>query len=342
SGLLTAQMLPPIRTTKIINPVHISEVGKDTFIVDMGQNFAGVARIKVKGVAGTEVSLRFAEITHTNGAINWITTTAGHIKEMWHLSGGPGAPKTAWQKDVYILKGKGIEVWNPRFTFHAFRYIEITGWPGKPMLQDIEGLRMNSDLQVQGNFACSNEMFNLLHNKIQWTFLSNIFSVQSDCPGREKMGYGADIVATAGSYMYNYNMAVFYKKTIQDFANDQQPDGGITEIAPYTGIADRGYGGESGPLGWQLAFCYLQKKIYEQYGDSRIIEQQYPAFKKQMEFLQTKAINGLYHWDIGDHESLDSRIEAFSAACFYYHHVLLATEFARILNIKEDSVKYAG
>ena len=270
-----------------------------------------------------------------------MTTTAGHIKEVWNLKGGPGAPKTAWQQDEYILKGNGVEVWNPRFTFHAFRYVEITGWPGKPALQDIEGLRMNSDVEQVGNFSCSNDMFNTLHDKIKWTFLSNIFSVQSDCPGREKMGYGADIVATAGAYMHNYNMANFYRKTVQDFANDQQPDGAFTEIAPYTGIADRGYGGQSGPLGWQLAFCYLQKKLYHQYGDKRIIEMQYPAFKKQLEFLQANAKQGLYHWDIGDHEALDPRAEAFSAACFYYHHAILATEFAGILHKKEDSLQYA-
>ncbi len=341
SGALVAQMQPPIRITKTIQPISIHEAGKDTFVVDMGQNFAGVARIKLSGAAGTTISMRFAEIIYPNGAINFMTTTAGHIKEIWNLKGGPGAPKTAWQKDTYILKGKGREEWNARFTFHGFRYVEITGWPGKPTVQDIEGLRMNSDVQQQGTFSCSNDMFNLLHDKIQWTFLSNIFSVQSDCPAREKMGYGADIVATAGAYLYNYNMANFYSKTVRDFANDQQPNGGITEIAPYTGIADRGYGGESGPLGWQLAFCYLQKKLYHQYGDKKIIADQYPAFKRQLEFLQKNAIEGLYHWDIGDHEALDPRAEAFSAACFYYHHVLLATEFAGILNIKEDSLQYA-
>ena len=341
SGILTAQMQAPIRITKVVQPVSMHESGKDTFIVDMGQNFAGIARIKVSGAAGTKVSMRYAEILHADGSLNWMTTTAGAIKEVWNINGGPGAPKTAWQQDEYILKGNGVEVWNPRFTFHAFRYVEITGWPGKLTLQNIEGLRMNSDVEKDGEFSCSNDMFNTLHSTIKWTFLSNIFSVQSDCPGREKMGYGADIVATAGAYCYNFNMANFYTKAIQDFANDQQPDGGLTEIAPSTGIADRGYGGQSGPLGWQLAFCYLQKKLYDQYGDKRNIAQQYPVFKKQLDFLQKNAIQGLYHWDIGDHEALDPKAEAFSAACFYYHHVLLATEFAGILNKTGDSVEYA-
>jgi alpha-L-rhamnosidase len=184
-------------------------------------------------------------------------------------------------------------------------------------------------------------MFNRLQNVIRWTFLSNVFSVQSDCPGREKMGYGADIVVTSEAFLYNYDMANFYRKTVRDFANEQQPDGGITEIAPYTGIADRGYGGHSGPLGWQLAFPYLQKKLYEFYGDKRIIEENYAGIQRQMDFLKSKEVSGLFHWDISDHEALDPRPEAFTAAAFYYHHALLAADFAGILRKKSDSIGYA-
>lgn len=346
-GQMTAQMQPPIRTTKVIKPISIKEVGCDTFVVDMGRNFAGVARIRVIGAAGTVIGLRYGEDVYANGKVNFMTSIAGQIKEVWNLKGGPGAPKTAYQRDQYTLKGGlrgsgNIEVWNPKFTFHGFRYVEITGWPGKPTTADIEGLRMNSDLTQNGTFACSSEMFNKLHDVIQWTFLSNVFSVQSDCPAREKMGYGGDIVATADAFSFNYDMAQFYAKTVRDFANDQQPDGGITEIAPYTGISDRGYGGESGPLGWQLAFPFAQKKLYEFYGDRRIIERYYPAFRKQMDFLQSKAIQGLFHWDISDHEALDPRPEALSAACFYYHHALLAVEFSTILNKKQDAEQYTA
>ena len=341
SGVLSAQMQPPIRIAKIVKPVSVNEVGKDTFIVDMGQNFAGVARIKVKGTAGTKISLRYGELIYPDGRLNFWTSVAGQIKEPWNLKGGAGAPKTAFQQDEYILKGTGEEVWNPRFTFHSFRYVQITGWQGKPTLNDIEGLRMNTDLLQNGNFSCSNDLFNRLHDVIQWTFLSNIFSVQSDCPAREKFGYGADIVATTEAYMYNYNMANFYKKAVQDFANDQQPDGGITETAPFVGIADRGYGGYSGPLGWQLAFPFLQKKLYDYYGDKTIVEQHYPSLKKQMDFLQAKAIDGLFHWDISDHEALDPRPEAFTAAAFYYHHAILARDFASILGEKTDSITYS-
>ena len=260
---------------------------------------------------------------------------------MWNLSGGPGAPPTAWQEDNYVLKGKGKEVWAPRFTFHGFRYVEVRGWPGKLTVNDIEGLRMNSDLPDAGDFTCSNDMFNRLQKTVEWTFLSNVFSVQSDCPGREKMGYGADIVVTANAFIYNYDMANFYTKTVRDFANDQQPDGGITEIAPYTGIHDRGYGGHSGPLGWQLGFTFLQKQLYDFYGDKRIIEDHYNAVIRQMHFLQEHAIQGLYHWDISDHEAIDPRPEAFTAAAFYYHHALLAAAFAGILERNDDSTRYS-
>lgn len=340
SGELHVQMQPPIRATKIIKPVNVTELKPGVFIVDMGQNFAGVARIRVKGKVGAKVNLRYGEALHPDGSLNYLTTVVGHIKQIWNLKGGPGAPATAWQEDSYVLKGAGIETWSPRFTFHGFRFIEITGWPGKPSVNDVEGLRMNSDIQIVGEFACSNEMFNKVHEVAQWTFLSNVFSVQSDCPGREKMGYGADIVTTGNTFMYNYDMRNFYIKTVRDFANEQQPDGGITEIAPYTGIHDKGVGGESGPLGWQLAFPYLQKQLYEFYGDKKIIEAYYPSVTKQITFLESKAIDGLFHWDISDHVAIDPKPEAFSASAFYYHHVKLAAEFAGILGKHEDSVKY--
>lgn len=341
SGKLSVQMQPPIRITNIIKPVRITEPKPGVFIADLGQNMAGVARITVRGKAGTTIRLRYGEDLHPDGSLNYLTSVAGQIKEIWHLNGGPGAPATAWQEDRYTLKGIGSETWWPRFTFHSFRYVEITGWPGKPTANELAGLRLNADLPPTGEFSCSNDMFNRLHEAVKWTFLSNVFSVQSDCPGREKMGYGADMVTTANAFIYNFDMSNFYRKSVRDFANEQQPDGGITEIAPYTGIADRGVGGESGPLGWQLAFPYLQKQVYSFYGDQRIIAENYEALARQMDFLQSKAINGLFHWDISDHEAIDPKPEALTASAFYYHHAYLAAGFAGILGKTDDSLKYA-
>ncbi|HEY2580166.1 MAG TPA: family 78 glycoside hydrolase catalytic domain [Mucilaginibacter sp.] len=340
-GRLSAQMQPPIKIFGAIKPISVTEAGKDTFIVDMGQNFAGVARIRVMGPKGTMIKMRYGEELFSDGKLNYFTSVAGQIKEAWHMNGGPGSPKTAWQEDSYILKGGGIEEWWPRFTFHGFRYVQITGWPGKPTTYNIAGLIMNADLPQDGSFSCSNEMFNSIHEAVQWTFLSNVFSVQSDCPAREKMGYGADMVVTSQAYCYNYNMANFYRKSVNDFANDQRPDGGITETAPYTGIYSESAGGHSGSPGWQLAFPYLQKQLYDYYGDKRIIAENYPAFVKQVDFLQSRAYENLFDHEIGDHEALDPKPIAFDASLFYYHHVLLAADFAGILGKTQDSIKYA-
>jgi alpha-L-rhamnosidase len=339
-GKLTAQLQPPIRVTKTIKPLRVLPAGKDTFIIDMGQNFAGVAQLKVKGPSGKKITLRLGEDIFPSGKINLMTAVTTQIKK-GGIKGGPGAPETAWQEDSYTLKGEGIETWAPRFTFHGFRYVEVTGWPGTPTTDDFVGLRMNSDLAQRGTFSCSNEMFNKLHQVIQWTFLSNVFSVQSDCPAREKMGYGADMVVSANAFIYNYDMRNFYRKAVNDFANEQRSEGGITEIAPFTGIADRGYGNDSGPMGWQLGCPFLQKQLYDFYGDKKVIEENYPAFQRQLQFLKSKEVDGLFHWDISDHEALDPKPEAFSACVFYLHHVQLGAEFAGILGKKEDSVQYA-
>lgn len=340
SGKLSVQMQPAIAVTKVVKPVHVWKKNTDTFMVDMGRNFAGVARLRVKGARGTKITLRYGEGLMSDSSLNVLTTSATQIKE-GAISGGPGAPKTAWQEDSYTLKGGSVEEWSPRFTFHGFQYVEVVGWPGELTADKIDGLRMNSNFIEDGSFTCSNDMFNQLHEAVQWTYLSNVFSVQSDCPGREKMGYGGDMVATGSSFIYNYDMLHFYTKTVQDFANEQRPLGGMTEIAPFTGIDDRGLGDLTGPLGWQLAFPYLQKQLYDFYGDKRIIANQYPAFKKQLKFLIGTAPQNLYSWDISDHEALDPKPEGLSAAAFYYHHLLLGAEFAGILGNREDSLEYA-
>ncbi|GAA4800660.1 glycoside hydrolase family 78 protein [Olivibacter ginsenosidimutans] len=339
AGVLTAQRQPPIRVTKRIKPVRIRETSPGTFVADMGQNFAGVVGIRVKGPAGTKIVLRYGEDVYPDGNVNVMTTVAGQIKQG---NGGPGAPPVAWQEDSYILNGKGVETWAPRFTFHGFRYVEIKGWPGKPTVEDIEGLRMNTDLAEKGQFASSNALFNQLQENIRWTFMSNVFSTISDCPGRERLPYGGDILCTAETFMYNYGMANFYAKIIRDFANEQRTLGGITETAPFVGIADAGPGDQSGPLGFQLGFSYIIKKMYDFYGDKRIVEENYEAVRKQVEFLRTRATQHLLDTDLGDHESLAEKSIPLTASIFYYQQVCLLTDMATILGKGNDATLYAN
>lgn len=336
-GMMTVQQQPPVRITKVVKPIEVNEVEPGVFVYDMGQNFAGVVRIRVKGPAGTKVSLRYGEDRYPNGHVNLMTAVAGQIKA---ANGGPGAPEIAWQEDSYILKGGQIEVWAPKFTFHGFRYVEVKGWPGQPGLEDIEGLRMSADLEKTGSFSSSNELFNKLDDIIQWTFLSNVFSVVSDCPAREKLAYGGDILCGAETFMFNYDMSQFYTKTIRDHANDQRPLGGITETAPFVGIADDGPGDGSGPLGYQAGYPYLIKKMYDFYGDKRVVEHYYASLQKQIEFLNASTSNYLFSTDLGDHESLEDKNKPLTASVFYHLHVKLMIEFAEILGRSADKAKY--
>lgn len=336
-GKLTAQKQPPIRVTKVLKPIAIQEVSPGVFVADMGQNFAGVARIRVSGPAGTTISLRYGEDKYPDGHVNGMTAVAGQIKRN---NGGPGAPAVAWQEDSYTLKGEGEEIWAPRFTFHGFRYVEIRGWPGAPTAENIEGLRMNTDLAENGRFSSSNTMFNQLQENIRWTFMSNVFSTISDCPGREKLAYGGDIFCTTEAFMFNYDMPNLYAKIVEDHANEQRPLGGITETAPFVGIADEGPGDQSGPLGFQLGFAHVIKKMYDFYGDKRMVERYYGAVRKQVEFLRSRAVNHLFDTDLGDHESLEEKSKPLTASVFYYQHVQLLADMAAILGKEGDVARY--
>jgi len=180
-----------------------------------------------------------------------------------------------------------------------------------------------------------------MDTNIRYTFLSNAFSVQSDCSGREKLGYGGDLFCTTESFMYHYDMAGFYSKVVKDFTDDQ-PLGGITETVPFVGIADAGPGDKSGPLGFQVGFPYLIKKIYDFYGDKRLIKENYVALAKYMNFLESSAKNNLFTADLGDHESLDDRSIPLTASIFYYLHANMMNEFAGILEKREEETRYAS
>lgn len=339
-GRLEAQQQPPIRVTKTLRPVSVKEVKLGTYLLDMGQNFAGAVRLRVQGPAGRQIVLRYGEDTLKNGQINVMTAVAGQIK---NGNGGPGAPHIAWQEDRYTLKGTGRETWSPRFTFHGFRYVEITGWPGKPGTADVDGLRMNTDLPSTGSFTSSNTMLNRLDTVIRWTFLSNVFSVQSDCPAREKLAYAGDILCSAGAFMHRFHMPNFYIKTVRDHEDAQRPQGGITETAPFVGIADAGPGDGSGPMGWQAGFPFLIKRMYDFYGDKRIVEESYPAMQRLTAFLQSRAKNHLFEAeDLGDHEALNDREIPLSASLFYYLTVKTMADFAAVLDKSADVAQYTA
>jgi alpha-L-rhamnosidase len=338
-GPLRAQEAPPILITRRLKPVKLTEPKPGTYIFDFGQNFAGWARLRVRGSAGTHVKLRYGELLYPDGTLNGMTAVCGQIKQGGrdYRYDGTGTPKTAWQMDEYILKGGGEEIYTPRFTFHGFRYVEAIGFPGRPTLEALEGLRLNSDVTPAGSFTCSNPLLNRIQEMVLWTELSNLFSVESDCPHREKFGYGGDIVAASEMAIFNFDMTRFYGKAIHDLADAVRPNGGFTETAPFVGIASEGLGEKAGPIGWGTAQPLLQWQLYQYYGDRRLLEEQYDTTRRWFDFLQSRATEDLIDNGISDHESLVPKPRALTGAAFYYLNAKLFSQIARVLGKQGDA-----
>jgi alpha-L-rhamnosidase len=340
-GPLQAQTAPPIRATETLRPVAVSEPQPGVFIFDLGQNFAGWVTLRVRGPAGTRIQLRYGELLAPDGTLNPLTSVCGQIKRQ-EAPPGSGEPATAWQSDTYVLRGDGLEHYTPRFTWHAFRYVEVSGFPGTPTRDALEGHRLHSAVESVGSFACSNELLNRVQTVTRRTLLSNVFSVQSDCPHRERFGYGGDIVAASEMALLNFDMAQFYAKTVRDFADAQRENGGFTETAPLVGIADAGFGGDSGPIGWGTAHPLLLWQLYQYYGNRALLAEQYDAARRWLALLEANAPEHLIDAGIGDHESLVPKETAVSGTAFYYYNAHLMAKIARALDRAADAERYAN
>jgi len=249
--------------------------------------------------------------------------------------GGPGAPKIAWQADTYIARGGGTETYTPRFTFHAFRYVEVTGYPGTPPPDTIKGLRLNTDVAAVGTFACSNERFNRIQEMCRWTFLSNMFAVQSDCPHRERFGYGGDLVATCDAFLLNLDMANFYAKVARDWHDSALPNGMLTDTAPFVGIQYCG-------VGWAMAHPLLQRQLYQYYGDRRIIEDQYATSKRWLDLVADRNTNHVIEKGLSDHEALAPAPAPEMVTPLYCESARLLSQLAHILGKDKEAQAYSA
>jgi len=335
-GALRAQPQPPVKITAALKPVRTTEPIPGVYIYDFGQNFAGWVRMKLEAPAGTEVKLRYGELLYKDGSLNPMTSVCGQIKgkEDGKNIGGPGSPEIAYQGDIYIAKGEGEEVYTPRFTFHGFRYVEIIGYPGKPALDAIEGLRLNSAVGETGSFACSNGMFNRIQEMTRWTFLSNIFSVQSGDPHRERFAYGGDIAATSEAFLFNFDMANFYAKSVADWQDAALPDGMLTDTAPFVGIQYCG-------VAWAMVHPLLLYQLYQYYGNSQLIEEQYETARRWLDLAASQNTNHLIKDGLSDHEGLEPAPSTQMVTPLYYRSAQLVSLLAGILGRKDEAEKYS-
>jgi alpha-L-rhamnosidase len=275
--------------------------------VDFGRNFTGLPEMRFDVPAGTKITLRFGELLHEDGTLNPMTSVCGQIKRMVELEdgtmqsvGGPGAPEIAWQQDVYIAKGGG-ERYRPDFTFHGFRYMEISGLPYKPKPEDFQGFYMRSDLETKGQFASSNNLLNEIQKVTLNSFITNVVTVQSDCPHRERFAYGGDIVATSEASLMNYEMAGFYAKAVRDWTDAALPDGRLTDTAPFVGVDYCG-------VGWAMVHPLLLEQLHQHYGARELIEENLPAAIRWLDAEANRREKNLVVKGLGDHEAIGPRI----------------------------------
>ncbi|SHF84462.1 alpha-L-rhamnosidase [Mariniphaga anaerophila] len=329
-GKLQKAFFPPIRVTERIRPEKIYSSEKGIWMVDLGVNFAGTFRIKLTGEPGDSVVFRFGERIYPDGTLNPMTTVCGQIKK--EGVGGPGAPVVAWQTDTYIL-GHQKEAWyQPEFTFHTFRYMEIKGLKKQPGVDEVEGLALNTNVASSSHFSCSSELLNSIQDATQRTFLANLISVQSDCPAREKFGYGGDLNATSEAYIYNFDMQSFYRKTIYDWV-DAMNDSVFVDTAPYVGIQYCG-------LSWESAFLTTQYYLYLYYNDLELVREMYEFNKKWMEKVARIHPENWVDSGLGDHESLVPVPVELTGTSHYLLCAEIMQKFASVMSDKEGEKQY--
>jgi len=322
---LVSQLMPPVRVTEILKPVGLISPAPGTWVFDFGQNFSGWVRLRVRGPRGAEVRLRHAELVHEDGSIN------------------TGSAENARATDIYILKGDDDETYEPRFTYHGFRYAEISGYPGEPSFETLEGCFVHSDVPRAGSFSCSNALVNRIHQNVLWGQLSNLMSVPTDCPQRdERQGWLGDAHLSAEEAVFNFDMSGFYAKFLEDIRLAQKEDGSLPDVVPP-------YLAKLYPAdpAWSAAYAALLWLHYEHYEDGRVLARHYPYLKKYVEFLKSNAgghiIKGLGKYGDwcppGSIVPKKTPIE-LTATWYYCHDVLILAKIARVLGRNEDARDY--
>ena len=234
------------------------------WVFDFGQNFAGWASLFVRGPRGTRVRMRFAEILAPDG------------KNITQVN-----LRSAKATDTYILRGHGMEFFRPHFTYHGFRYVEITGYPGTPGLDAVSGVVAGTDLEETGEFHSSSAALNRLWENIRWTQRANLYSVPTDCPQRdERMGWMGDAQVFWRTASYNMDMAAFGEKWLADVRDAQTAAGCFPNYAPDF-IRDR----PCGAPGWADAGVIIPWTLWQHYGDTRVLAEQWDAMERYFAFI---------------------------------------------------------
>ena len=289
---LQAQMIPPIRAVKTLRVQKVIAGENGKWIFDLGQNIAGWAQIKVKAPAGTQISMKFGEVLMPDGKSLDMGTTG-------HFATG------VEQADVYVCKGGGVEMWSPRFTYHGFRYVEVSGLAEKPGKDFLEGVHVHTDAPKRGSFECSDDTLNRIYRTSLWTIEDNMHSVMEDCPHREKCGWLGDAHATGETTMFNYDMAQFWTKFVDDIETVLGRGGATywgqkaTPGIPCNIAVGKRLCQEARP-DWGSAYVLLPWYLYNYYGDTDVFTRHYEHLKVWIDYVKGLRENGIVVRGYGD------------------------------------------
>jgi len=310
----------PIRRMMEVPAKQISEPKPGIYIFDLGQNMVGWVRFKAKGQAGQKVTLRHAEMLNPDGTLYTNNLRAAKATDTFYLAGG------------------GKRAYEPYFTFHGFRYVEVSGLEQKPELGDITGIVVYSDLARAGWFECSEPLVNKLTLNSLWGQWGNFLDVPTDCPQRdERAGWTGDAQVFMKTACFNLDAPAFYTKWLVDLCQDsQRTDGAFGDVAPHLSIV--GYGN----TGWADSGPVCNWRMYELYGDTRVPEEHYPALVRYMDYLANTSkgfVRGTGAY--GDWLRLagPQHSDAIGTA-YYYYTASLMVRLAEALGKKEDAEKY--
>ncbi|MGA2496894.1 MAG: family 78 glycoside hydrolase catalytic domain [Tepidisphaeraceae bacterium] len=327
-GKLSAQAMPPIRIDRELKPVKITEPSPGVFIFDIGQNLAGFAKLTVSGPAGTKVRMRYGERLAKDGSLD-VADIAQHIVKKW--------PEQQYQTDTYVLKGSGVETWHARFCYHGFQYVEVTGFPGQPTLDNLRALYIHSDIPQAGKFECSNPMLNRIEQAARWSFLSNLQGIPTDCPHREKNGWTGDAHLAAEQGMFTYFPATIHAKWINDLGDEQRPTGELPGIVPTSGW---GYAWGNGPA-WDSAFLLIPYYQYIYYGDTENFRRHYDGMKRYVDYLTSRSKDGIVSIGLNDWAPWKTKTPApITSTAYYYVDARIVALAAGLLGKDEDARHY--
>ncbi len=345
NSILTASVGVPVRITQELKPIQKIITPKGELVFDFGQNMVGWVNFKLQGEKGSKITIQHAEVLDQEGNF--------YIDNL----------RVAQQKDQYIFKGKGVEEFQPHFTFHGFRYIKISDYKGEVTLNDITGKVIHSDMDPIGDFECSDTLVNRLQKNIQWGLRGNFLDVPTDCPQRdERLGWTGDAQVFASTACFNMNAAPFYTKWMKDFIVDQKADGSVPWVVPNVVENGGGTGWSDGfgATGWADAAVIIPWTVYQSYGDTRILENQYESMKAWEEYM-IKHSGDRYIFDYGFHfgdwlafaEYMSYKYNApdygfagahtdkdLIATAYYYYTTGLMQKIATILGKDEDAKRY--